>query len=225
MLKSRKRKNCPPGCVKKPTRKTSRKRGSVKRKASRKMSRKKRKSAKRKRGTRKSSYKFKMTVGELQEKVQHGVEEIRSELSRVEEINRSQLAVNTRKSQHLFRDFLRQVNELEIPDDQKRIIKAKIKMEFSDKVKPELQRLHNSIKEKEQKAQKAQKKSKSKRSKESRNKSRGYRETVGTPGGFMGGGDFERITNDAEKLQARKERENMIKRYDQRYGYKGTGGK
>ena len=42
MLKSRKRKNCPPGCVKKPTRKTSRKRGSVKRKASRKMSRKKR---------------------------------------------------------------------------------------------------------------------------------------------------------------------------------------
>ena len=203
----------------------SRKKRRVKQKASRKMSRKKRKSAKRKRGTLKSSYKFKMTVGELQEKVQHGVEEIRSELSRVEEINRSQLAVNTRKSQHLFRDFLRQVNELEIPDDQKRIIKAKIKMEFSDKVKPELQRLHNSIKEKEQKAQKVQKKSKSKSGKERLNKSREYRETVGTPGGFMGGGDFERITKDAEKRQARKEREDMIKRYDQRYDYKGTGGK
>ncbi len=56
MLKSRKRKKCPPGCVKKPIRKVSRKRRSVKRKASRNMSRKRR-SGKRKASRKRRSVK------------------------------------------------------------------------------------------------------------------------------------------------------------------------
>ena len=58
MLKSRKRKKCPPGCVKKPIRKASRKRRSVKRKASRKVSRKRR-SVKRKTSRKRRSVKRK----------------------------------------------------------------------------------------------------------------------------------------------------------------------
>jgi len=58
MLKSRKRKKCPPGCVKKPIRKASRKRRSMKRKASRKMSRKRR-SVKRKASRKRRSVKRK----------------------------------------------------------------------------------------------------------------------------------------------------------------------
>ncbi len=58
MLKSRKRKKCPPGCVKKPIRKVSRKRRSVKRKASRKVSRKRR-SVKRKASRKRRSVKRK----------------------------------------------------------------------------------------------------------------------------------------------------------------------
>ena len=58
MLKSRKRKKCPPGCVKKPIRKASRKRRSVKRKASRKVSRKRR-SVKRKVSRKRGSVKRK----------------------------------------------------------------------------------------------------------------------------------------------------------------------
>ncbi len=61
MLKSRKRKKCPPGCVKKPIRKVSRKRRSVKRKASRKMSRK-RKSTKKKASRKRRSTKNKFRV-------------------------------------------------------------------------------------------------------------------------------------------------------------------
>ncbi len=61
MLKSRKRKKCPPGCVKKPIRKASRKRRSVKRKASRKMSRKRR-SAKKKASRKRKSTKNKFRV-------------------------------------------------------------------------------------------------------------------------------------------------------------------
>jgi hypothetical protein len=60
MLKSRKRKKCPPGCVKKPIRKASRKRRSVKRKASRKVSRKRR-SVKRKTSRKRRSVKRKVS--------------------------------------------------------------------------------------------------------------------------------------------------------------------
>jgi len=56
MLKSRKRKKCPPGCVKKPIRKTSRKRRSAKKKASRK-----RRSVKRKVSRKRRSVKRKVS--------------------------------------------------------------------------------------------------------------------------------------------------------------------